>query len=123
MELPNRKAICHAAKENQNKSFQMERKNLPFVVFPKRGKLLQKGLMSSELVLKYSIFIENVRFSKASRSEGAGKCDQKENLQDFPGGTVVKILPSNAGSMGSIPDQGAKIPHALWPKHQNVKQN
>ena len=103
--------------------FRWKERTFLLLFFPKRGKLLQKGLMSSELVLKYSIFIENVRFSKASRSEGAGKCDQKENLQDFPGGTVVKILPSNAGSMGSIPDQGAKIPHALWPKKkkQNIK--
>ena len=30
---------------------------------------------------------------------------------DFPGGPVVKNLPSNAGDMGSIPGQGTKIPH------------
>ena len=24
--------------------------------------------------------------------------------------------------MGSIPGQGAKIPHASWPKNQNIKQ-
>ena len=30
---------------------------------------------------------------------------------------MVGTLPSNAGGAGSIPDQGAKIPHALWPKH------
>ena len=41
---------------------------------------------------------------------------------DFPGGPVVKILPSNAGSAGSIPGWGAKIPHAPWPKNQNIKQ-
>ena len=35
---------------------------------------------------------------------------------------MVKILPSNAGGAGSIPGQGAKIPHATWPKHQNIKQ-
>ena len=29
------------------------------------------------------------------------------------GGPVVKNLPSNAGDVGSIPDQGTKIPHAL----------
>jgi len=29
---------------------------------------------------------------------------------------VVKISPSNAGGVGSIPDQGAKIPHASWQK-------
>ena len=34
---------------------------------------------------------------------------------DFHGGSVVKTSPSNAESVGSIPDGGAKIPHALWP--------
>ena len=32
--------------------------------------------------------------------------------RDFPGGPVVKNLPSNAGDAGSIPGQGTKIPHA-----------
>ena len=27
--------------------------------------------------------------------------------------------PNNAGDEGSIPGQGAKTPHALWPKNQN----
>ena len=31
--------------------------------------------------------------------------------QDFPGGKVVKNLPSNAGDSGSIPGWGTKIPH------------
>ena len=31
---------------------------------------------------------------------------------DFPGGPVVKNLPSNAGDAGSIPGWGTKIPHA-----------
>ena len=31
-------------------------------------------------------------------------------VKDF-GGPVVQVLPSNAGGVGSIPDQGAKIPH------------
>ena len=31
-------------------------------------------------------------------------------------------LPFNAGGAGSIPGWGAKIPHALRPKNQNVKQ-
>ena len=34
---------------------------------------------------------------------------------------MVKTLPSNAEGAGSIPGQGAKIPHALWPKNQNIK--
>ena len=31
---------------------------------------------------------------------------------DFPGGPVVKNLPSDAGDAGSIPGRGTKIPHA-----------
>ena len=42
--------------------------------------------------------------------------------QDFPGSPVVKTLPSNAGGVGSIPGQGANIPHASGPKNQNIKQ-
>ena len=41
---------------------------------------------------------------------------------DFPGGPVVRTLPSSAGGAGSIPGRGAKIPHALRPKDQNIEQ-
>ena len=42
---------------------------------------------------------------------------------DFPGSPVVKTLPSNAGGVGSIPGQGAKITHASQPeKPKNIKQ-
>ena len=47
---------------------------------------------------------------------------KKSDNRDFPGGPVVKTSPSNARGVGSIPGQGAKIPHASWPKHQNIKQ-
>ena len=30
---------------------------------------------------------------------------------DFPGGSVAKNSPSNAGGSGSIPGQGTKTPH------------
>ena len=43
-------------------------------------------------------------------------CHQKQQSQGFPGGPVVKTLPSNAGGEGSIPGQRAKIPHASGPK-------
>ena len=43
-------------------------------------------------------------------------------FRNFPGSPVVKTLPSNAGDAGSISGQGAKIPHASQPKHQNIKQ-
>ena len=38
-----------------------------------------------------------------------------------PGCPVVRTLPSNAGSVSSIPGLRAQIPHALWPKIQNIK--
>ena len=47
---------------------------------------------------------------------------KKKNWWDFPGSPVVETLPSSAGGMGSIPGQGAKIPHGLWPKNQNIKK-
>ena len=48
--------------------------------------------------------------------------DQRKAIfRDFPGGPVVKTSPSNAGSVGSIPGLGAKIPHASWPKKPKHK--
>ena len=35
---------------------------------------------------------------------------------------MVKTLPSSAGAAGSIPGQGAKIPHASGLKNQNIEQ-
>ena len=43
-------------------------------------------------------------------------------MRDFPGGPGVKILPSSAtpsaGVAGSIPGQGATIPHASSQKNK-----
>ena len=35
---------------------------------------------------------------------------------------MVQTLPSKAGRAGLIPSRGAKIPYALRPKNQNIKQ-
>ena len=43
------------------------------------------------------------------------------NKEENWGLPVVKTSPSNAGGVGSIPVQGAKIPHASRPKNQNIK--
>ena len=40
------------------------------------------------------------------------KNSQKCAIWDFPGGPVVKNLPSNAGDTSWIPGQGTVIPHA-----------
>ena len=41
-----------------------------------------------------------------------------KNCRDFPGSPVVKTSPSNAGGVGLIPDQAAKIPLGARPKNQ-----
>ena len=51
------------------------------------------------------------------------KSYQETERRDFPGGPVVKTLPSNAGREGLIPGRGAKIPHALRPKNQNINRS
>ena len=57
------------------------------------------------------------------REDRFGKKQHQEvEFWDFPDGPVVKTLPSNTESMGSIPGQGAKIPYAWKPRNQNVKQ-
>ena len=38
--------------------------------------------------------------------------------RDFPDGPMVKISSSNAEGMGSVSDQGAKIPHASQLKNK-----
>ena len=38
------------------------------------------------------------------------------HYRGFPGSPVVKALPSNAGGVGSIPDQ-TRIPCDSWPKN------
>ena len=48
--------------------------------------------------------------------------DKIQHLWNFPGSPGVKISPSNAGGVGLIPGQGAKIPHVSRPKNQNIKQ-
>ena len=44
----------------------------------------------------------------------------KTSYEDFPAGPVVNTLPSNAEGAGSIPDRGAKIPYAPWPRNQDI---
>ena len=56
------------------------------------------------------------------KSRSRGKLQTREELRDLPGGPVVKTSPFKAGSVGSLPGQGVKIPHALGAKNQNIKQ-
>ena len=67
--------------------------------------------------------ISNFCVPVASNSGDPRHLIYQESGWDFPGNhPVVKILPSNAGSTGSIPGRGAKFTHALWSKKRNIKQ-
>ena len=44
----------------------------------------------------------------------------RQNAGDFPGGPVVKSLPTNAGDMGSIPGLGRS--HMPWDNQADVPQ-
>ena len=46
----------------------------------------------------------------------------KVTTGDFSGGPGVETSPSNARGADLIPGWGSKIPHASWPKKQNIKQ-
>ena len=63
-----------------------------------------------------------VLFSRDSSCQTHLAFHQTNACWDFPGGPVVKILPSNAEDAGSVPGQEAKIPHTSWAKNQNRKQ-
>ena len=47
---------------------------------------------------------------------------KKKTPRDFPGGPVVRTSRSNEKGGDSNPGHRAKIPHASWPKSQNIKQ-
>lgn len=49
------------------------------------------------------------------------KSFNQEPPRDVPGGQVVKISPSNARGVGSIPSQEAEIPHSFQPKIKETK--
>ena len=48
-------------------------------------------------------------------------CLLRLDFLGLAGGPVVKTSPSSAGDVGSIPDQGADIPHASVTKKPKLK--
>jgi len=55
---------------------------------------------------------EGRRGKKKETKKGKRKGRKNEGKRTFPGGPVVKASPSNAGGVGLIRGQGAKILHA-----------
>ena len=60
-------------------------------------------------------------FTKHISDKGLTGNSQNLTVRDFPGGPLVDTSSSHARGAGLIPGQGAKIPHALWPKNQKTK--
>ena len=54
--------------------------------------------------------------------ERAAKCEDKEQVWDFPGSSVVKNAHFNAWGMGSIPGQGTKILQVTWHGQKEKKK-
>ena len=74
-------------------------------------------------VLDISTMQQKVNTSYTGSFRFSSSLILKSKKRDFLGSPVVKTLPfKNAGSAGSIPGGGTKIPHALGPKNQNKKQ-
>ena len=63
-------------------------------------------------------FSENGMFQKDLIKAGSF-CIKNGVSRTFPGGPMVKNLPSNARDMSLIPGQGTQIPHATRPKLLN----
>ena len=53
------------------------------------------------IIYKFKVFLDD------KKAEVLSTRDLKNNTREgFPGGSVVRNLPANAGDMGSIPDPG-----------------
>ena len=53
------------------------------------------------VIYKFTVFLDD------KKAEVLSTHDLKNNTREgFPGGSVVRNLPANAGDMGSIPDPG-----------------
>ena len=67
-----------------------------WVCFPYATKVLSEGTSLVVLWLRFCLLVQGMWVRR-----------------NFPGGPVVKILPSGSGDAGLIPGQGTKIPHIL----------
>ena len=72
-------------------------------------------------MMKNKVF-HGIIHSTAKKTLDSKKKKKRCHNRDFPGGSVVRTLPSDAGHAGSIPGQGVKVPHTSGPKIQNIKQ-
>ena len=79
-------------------------------VIPDKG--TAGGFPCKGLLLSYFMSHRSFKLSLINKTHSWFTKPFKNLLGDFPGGPVVKNLPSNTGDTGSIPGLGIKIPHA-----------
>ena len=82
--------------------------SLPFLCQHKEGMVFIKGF-------------RGIRFrdKKMGKLKMVRKKDKRFGEDDFSDDPAVETLPFNAGYMGSIPGQEARIPHASRPKKKS----
>ena len=79
--------------------------SLPFLCQHEEGMVFIKGFCG--------ICFRDIKMGKLKMVR---KEDERFGEEDFPDDPAVETLPFNAGYMGSIPGQEARIPHASRPK-------
>ena len=79
-------------------------------VIPDKGTAV--GFLYKGLLLSYFMSHRSLKLSLIHKIHSSFTKPFKNLLGDFPGGPMVKNLPSNTEDTGSIPGQGIKIPHA-----------
>ena len=75
---------------------------------------MTNSLNSVVLKVAYEMYVTRLLYNKRENGTENGM------HRDFPGGPVVKTLPSSAGGGDLIPGWGAKMPHALQTRDQNT---
>ena len=99
--------------------------------FTKLTVIIISRWMLSQTIMLYTLNLYSAECQSYPNKTRGKKRDQNLTMsvnikiiwkRDFPSSPVFETLSSNAGGVGLIPGQGAKIPHASWPKNQNIKQ-
>ena len=80
------------------------------------GKGAAKGCKGAAGTARRPVWLE---LREQKESNDAVKNTEQGDSPSDPG---VRTLPSSAGGVCSIPDGGAKIPHASLPEKENIKQ-
>ena len=91
----------------------------PFVLFIHEWNDWALGVLKNVKEKNRPIAYDSLQLDPLTRPDP--NCLKAVATGDFPGGSVVGTSPSNTEGGGLVPSPGAGIPHAWWPKNQNIK--